>query len=130
MKSSKLIERHAVLTRALLAELKRLVDALAERLTPAPDGRRRILRAAAVKRLREFLVRLREVDAGAWPELERLTAEAREVLDDWQPQELRNLTAARQEVADGLARLSRKLTPLVAVPPKEAADAPIPSRAE
>jgi hypothetical protein len=106
MKADELFRRQAVVTRALLAEFKRLADHLAERLTPGPDGRRKVLRAAALNRLKEFCERFDELSAGALPALGRAVAEAREVLSDWQPHELRNLAAARQEVAEGLTRVS------------------------
>lgn len=110
MKAVKLIERHTLLTRALLAEFRRLVDALAERLAPPSGGRRKPLRAGAVRRLRDFCDRLEELRA--WPALGRAAAGVRAALSDWQPQELRNLALARQEVAEGLARVSADLARL------------------
>ncbi len=112
MKAVKLVEKHARLTRALLAEFARLLDALAERLAPKPGGRRKALRAGAVNRVKEFCERFAELSAGALPAFERLVAEARAALSDWQPHELRNLAIARQEVAEGLAQVSAKLARL------------------
>ncbi|HKI36721.1 MAG TPA: hypothetical protein VKA46_33005 [Gemmataceae bacterium] len=112
MKAVKLIEKHFRVTQALLAEFRRLLDDLAERLTPRPDGRRKVLRAGAVNSLREFFERFGELNGGAPAALERAVAEAREVLSDWQPHELRNLSVARQEVAEGLAQVAARLAAL------------------
>src|SRR5947209_2796668 len=109
MNAARVFARHRRATQALLAEFKRLADHLAERLTPGPDGRRKILRAVALNRLKEFCERFEELNAGALPALGRAVAEAREVLSDWQPHELRNLAAARQEVAEGLIRVSNSV---------------------
>jgi hypothetical protein len=109
MKAVKLVEKHARLTRALLAEFHRLVDALAERLAPSPGGRRKALRAGAVHRLREFCEHFAASCTGSLPALGRAVAEARAALSDWQPHELRNLDLARQEVFEGLARVSAEL---------------------
>lgn len=119
MRAVKLIERHVRVTRALLAEFRRLADALADRLMPRPDGRKKVLRARAMNNLREFLERFRGLNPGALPALERAVAAAQELLSDWQPHELRNLEALRREVAEGLARVSATLSPLIA---------PVPSR--
>jgi hypothetical protein len=113
MKAMRLIWRHGLATQALLAEFRRLLDAFAERLAPAPAGRRKVLRDSAVHDLKELCRCVRELNLGALPQFERAADEARAVLDDWQPHELRNLSAARQEVAEGLARVSAKLAGLL-----------------
>jgi hypothetical protein len=110
MKAVKLVERHARLTRALLAEFRRLVDALAERLTPG--GRRKPLRADTLNGLRELCEQVAAAGA-AWAELGQGAGAAREALSDWQAHELRNLALARQEVASGLARVAAELARLI-----------------
>jgi hypothetical protein len=113
MKTTRLFDRHARTLRGLLAELKRLVDGLAQRLTPRPDGRRPILQGRVVIRVREFVERLEELTAQTMPLLTCIVAEMREVLSDWQPHELRNLGTVRHEVAEVLAQVSVKLSSLL-----------------
>jgi len=131
MKAIKLTHRHARATLALVAEFRRLVDALADRLAPGPNGQKKVFHDRTVDNLREFFRHYEELNAGALSRLGQAVALAREVLSDWQPHELRILNAARQEVAAGLAQVSEQLSPLVAagVPhrPKEIADVPGPS---
>ena len=55
-----------------------------------------------VNKVKDFIERLEELTAQPDPALACLVAEMRDVLGDWQPHELRNLTVVRHEVAEGM----------------------------
>ncbi len=90
---------------AFLAELQRLVSHLIERLTGQEDGRPKIFRDSAVTNLTEFFERFRTLNVRSSAELDELVAQAQRVIGGAEPQQLRDKTVIRGQVARELAQV-------------------------
>ena len=62
---------------AFLHELQQLVNTLHERLTPGPDGKRKIITESAVQNLTDFFTKFQKLNLTNNQELETLVAEAK-----------------------------------------------------
>ena len=103
---------------AFLNEFKELVAHLHERLTPDADGKKKIFRDTAITNLKEFFTKFKELHLGSNDELEKLVADAQELVTGIAPDELREHKLLSQQIAQGLADIDKKLTPLVVNQPR------------
>jgi hypothetical protein len=103
---------------AFLTEFKEMIDALHERLTPGPDGVKKVFRDSAVHNLGEFFQRFKAMHLGSSDDLEKLVADAEALVKGITPQELRDHDLLRQVIASDLGTLADKLTPLVVKQPR------------
>ena len=102
------------------AELQELVTNLAERLRPGPDGQRKVLRDSAVENLREFFTRFKSLNVGSNAELDRVVAQAEQVLGTADAATLRTDADARLNIADRLGQVGEALAQAVVTPPRRA----------
>ena len=88
---------------AFLGELNRLVSHLTDRLSGGNDGKPKVFRDSAVENLREFFTRFQQLNVRSNADLDSLVEQARRILNGVEPQQLRENTARRQQIASQLA---------------------------
>lgn len=103
---------------AFVLQFKNVVDALHERLTPSGDGSKKIFRDSAVENITDFVNRFQKLNITGQADLEALVVQAKELIANVEPGDLRNLETLRQEVAQGLGEIKGKLEPLVTTKPR------------
>ena len=91
------------------AELARLVNHLAERLSGQEDGRPKVFRDSAVENFSEFFDRFRTLNIRSNEELDALVERAQRMLRGVEPQELRDSQSARQNVTADMLRVQASL---------------------
>ncbi len=94
---------------AFADELGQLVSHLAERLSGDDAGSARVFRDSAVTNLLEFFERFQRLNIRSDDQLDRLVADARQIINGVQPQALRDHAAMRQHVAKELVRVEASL---------------------
>lgn len=105
---------------AFLEELNGLVSHLTERLSGADDGKPKVFRDSAVENLAEFFQRFRSLNIGSNQQLDDLVAQAQQVVRGIQPQQLRDNSTIRQEVATQLSGVQSVLDGLLVDRPRRA----------
>ena len=113
---------------AFLAELQRLVSHLIERLTGQEDGKPKIFRDSAVTNLTEFFTRFRTLNVRSSGELDALVEQAQRILGGTEPQQLRDNTVMRSEVARELAQVDSLVDRLLVDRPRRNLLRPVRSR--
>ena len=103
---------------AFVSEFAKLVSHLAERLSGSADGRPKVFRNSAVENLVEFFDRFRRLNVRSNPQLDRLVAEAQQIVRGIEPQALRGDQALRQHVAAELAKVQSALDDLLVDRPR------------
>lgn len=103
---------------AFLNELNRLVSHLSERLSGQEDGRPKVFRDTAVENLREFFTRFQQLNVRSNADLDVLVEQARRILRGVEPQQLRENTTRRQQVASQLAGVQASLDGLMVDRPR------------
>jgi hypothetical protein len=103
---------------AFLDELNNLVSHLTERLTGQDDGKPKIFRDSAVENLTEFFERFGRLNVRSNAELDELVERARQVVQDVQPQQLRDSRPLRQRVATQLSGVQSVLDGLLVDRPR------------
>ncbi|MDE2101709.1 MAG: hypothetical protein KGL39_30970 [Patescibacteria group bacterium] len=103
---------------ALTSEFAALVADLHERLTPGPDGAKKVFRDSTVDNLKTFFERFKALNVTGNADLEHLVADAQKLLAGGGAKELRTDAALKAEVAAGMAQVKEKLAPLVQVAPR------------
>lgn len=96
--------RHNAVT-TLRSQFGELVDHLLDRLTPAPDGSRKIFQARSIDTFREFLTTFDALNVADDRELAALVQRATDLLHGVQPQALRDDTSLRTHVATAFQRI-------------------------
>jgi hypothetical protein len=105
---------------AFVTELGKLVSHLTERLSGQEDGRPRIFRDSAVDNLREFFERFRQLNVRSNDQLDDLVVQAQRIVQGVEPQQLRDNTSLRQQVATQLAGVQSVLDGLLVDRPRRA----------
>lgn len=103
---------------AFTSELARLVAHLADRLTGQEDGKPKVFRDSAIENLNEFFGRFRTLSVSSDQQLDDLVAQAQRVIRGIEPQELRDNTALRQQVAAQLSAVGATLDGLMVDRPR------------
>jgi hypothetical protein len=103
---------------AFAAELGDLVDHLTSRLTPAPDGTRKVFRDSAVGNFRDFFEKFRNLNIGSNQQLDALVEQAQGLLRGVSPEQLRTLPDVRQRLTAGMADVRHQLDTLVIDAPR------------
>ena len=108
---------------AFTAELGDMVRHLTEVLTgqvAGEDGERRprIFRDSAVENLHEFFERFRTLNIGSSQGLNDLVNEVQQVIGETTPQELRNSRVTREELADRMQTIARRIEEQSIVAPR------------
>jgi len=110
----------ALAEQAFTEELSKLVAHLGERLSGTDDGRPKIFRDSAVENLTEFFERFRQLSIGSSDELDALVNRAQRVVRGVEPQQLRDRTDLRQQIAGQLAGVQSQLEGLLVDRPRRA----------
>jgi hypothetical protein len=103
---------------AFTAELSTLVNHLFDRLTPGPDGQRKVFRDSAVTNLSDFFDRFRHLSVGSNAELEKLVATAQQALMGAEPQAVRDSENLRQQLTRRLAAVQSSLDGMLVDQPR------------
>ena len=103
---------------AFTTEFAKVVSHLTERLSGTEDGKPKVFRDSAVENLGEFFQRFRSLNVGSDAELERLVEEARNIVRGIEPQQLRDNTLLRQQIATQLSGVQSVLDGLMVDRPR------------
>lgn len=102
-------EALALTEQAFSTELAELVAHLTDRLHGTADGKPKVFRDSAVTNLVEFFDRFRRLNVRSSDQLDRLVAQARDVVQGIEPQSLRDNRILRDTVAGELGELRQSL---------------------
>jgi hypothetical protein len=94
---------------AFAEELATLVNHLADKLSGDDDGKPKVFRDSAVTNLLEFFDRFQHLNIRSNDQLDSLVERARGVVSGVGPQNLRDQSTLRREVADRLSQVSTSL---------------------
>ena len=101
-----------------MEELGGLVSHLGERLSGADDGKPKIFRDSAIENLHEFFARFGRLNIHSSEELEGLVTRAQSLLSGVAPQQLRDSSGLRQQVASQLSSVQSVLDGLMVDRPR------------
>lgn len=101
-----------------VGELGELVSHLANRLCGQADGKPKVFRDSAVANLTEFFARFQQLNIRSNGELEALVERARDVVAGVRPQQLRDSSILRQQIAGELSRVQASLDGLLVDRPR------------
>jgi hypothetical protein len=116
--SSRFDEAVQLAEEAFIGELNRLVSHLSERLSGQEDGKPKVFRDTAVENLREFFTRFQQLNVRSNADLDGLVEQAQRILRGVEPQQLRDNTTHRQQVASQLAGVQATLDGLMVDRPR------------
>ena len=94
---------------AFTSELAQLISHLTERLGGQEDGKPKVFRDSAIGNLQEFFRRFSDLNISSNEELDRLVADAQQIVQGVQPQSLRDNAALRQHVTSEMSRVQSVL---------------------
>lgn len=103
---------------AFTGEFAHLVSHLCERLAGTTDGQPKIFRDSAVAGLQEFFDRFRTLSVRSSADLDRLVDQAQQVVRGVAPQQLRDNSRLRQQIATGLSAVQSHLDQLLVDRPR------------
>ena len=103
---------------AFIDEFAQLVSHLCERLSGERDGRQKVFRNSAVDNLTQFFERFRSLNVGMNAELDRLVDQAQRIVGGVRPQNLRDNSGLRQQVATRLSGVQSVLDGLLVDRPR------------
>jgi hypothetical protein len=98
---------------AFISEFSRLVSHLAERLGNDGTGERRIFRDSAVTNLREFFDRFKNLNVRSNQDLDGLVEQAQHLVQGIGPQDLRDNTVLRDQIATEMAKMQNTLEGMI-----------------
>jgi hypothetical protein len=103
---------------AFATELTRLLSHLTERLTNKETGERRRFHDSALTNLTDFLARFQQLNVRSKPELDALVEEVQRLIEGVSPQELRDSSSLRQEIAQEMSRVREQVDGLITDVPR------------
>ena len=103
---------------AFAAEFARLLSHLTERLGDGEDGTRKVFRDSAVANLGEFFSRFAQLNVRSNPDLDRLVAQAQELVRGVTPQDLRDDGGLRRRIASEMAGVQSRVERLIVDAPR------------
>jgi hypothetical protein len=106
-------EQEQLVISALSGGLKRIVDRMVERLTPGPDGKKKVFRDTLVANFREFLETFPARYIVENQELESLVNKANQLMAGVAPEDLRDQSVAASMLR-GMEAIKEELDPIVA----------------
>ena len=98
---------------AFTSELSKLVAHLIDKLSGDTDGKPKIFRDTAVTNLSEFFERFQRLSIGSNEELEQVVGQARQIMGNIPPQQLRDSATLRQQINGQLANVQSTLDQLM-----------------
>lgn len=105
---------------AFLEEFGRLIEHLCERLSGQEDGRPKIFRDSAVGNLHDFFERFRHLNVRSSADLDQLVERAQQAVRGVAPQELRESSSLRQQLATQLSGVQSAIDGLLVDRPRRA----------
>lgn len=103
---------------ALRQAMSDLVGYMVDRLTPKPDGSRKILREEGVEKLTKFIETFKARNITDDAELQTLVEQARQIIDGRDVESLRKNDALRSELAGQFSELKTTLDGMLATAPR------------
>lgn len=103
---------------AFTQQFAELVSALAERITPDADGKKKIFRDSAVGNLLEFFAQFEKLKLQAGDDLDQLVSQTKALIAGVTAQDLRDSDLLKKEIAAGLKTIEEGLTPLIVKAPR------------
>ena len=103
---------------AFIDELTKLVEHLTERLQGEVDGKPKVFRDTAITNMTDFFERFRTLNVRSNEQLDELVANAQQIVQGVQPQQLRENVNLRQHVADQLDNVRTALDDLLTDRPR------------
>ncbi len=103
---------------AFAEELTKLVEHLSDRLSGTEDGKPKTFRNSVVENFSEFFERFRMLNIRSNDQLDEVVRRAESVLDGVGPQQLRDSTSLRDQIATGLASVQSTLDGLMIQRPR------------
>lgn len=103
---------------AFIDEFSQLVSHLCERIGGDGDGRPKVFRNSAVNNLTQFFERFRSLNVGTNAELDELVDQAQQIVGGVRPQNLRDNSGLRQQVATQLSGVQSVLDGLLVDRPR------------
>ena len=88
---------------AFVDELAKLVEHLTERLSGQADGKPKVFRDSAVTNMNEFFERFRQLNISSNDQLDELVTNTQQIVGGVEPQQLRDSSSLRQNVATQMA---------------------------
>ena len=101
-----------------MEELSELVSHLTERLAGSDDGKPKVFRDSAIENLHEFFERFRHLNVRSSQQLDELVGQAQRIVRGVQPQQLRDNTDLRQQIATQLSGVQSVLDGLLVDRPR------------
>ncbi len=95
--------------RAFSDELAALVGRLVDRLEPDQNGQPKIFRDSTIENFREFIGRFRRLSIGSSAELDRLVAQAADLVGGVRPAEIREPGESRERLRAGMSAIADEL---------------------
>jgi hypothetical protein len=103
---------------AFLSEFAKLVSHLTERLSGDGNGEKKVFRDSAVTNLVEFFGKFQQLNVRSSDQLDRLIAEAQQIVQGVEAQTLRDNDSLRQHVATQLSRVQATVDGLLVDRPR------------
>jgi hypothetical protein len=103
---------------AFLQEFQTLVANLHDRLTPNPDGTKKIFKESSITNFLEFFDKFKALNVTSNDQLESLVSQAQELVTGISAKDLRDSELLRKDIAQGMQVLNSALAPLVVNAPR------------
>ena len=103
---------------AFLDEFTKVISHLTERLSGTEDGKPKIFRDSAVENLQEFFERFRRLNVRSSQQLDELVSQAQRITRGLEPQQLREKSPLRQQIATQLSGVQSVLDGLLVDRPR------------
>ena len=103
---------------AFVDELAKLVEHLTERLSGQADGKPKVFRDSAVTNMTEFFERFRQLNISSNDQLDELVTNTQQIVGGVEPQQLRDSSSLRQNVATQMAVVQASLDQLLVDRPR------------
>jgi hypothetical protein len=103
---------------AFTEELSKLVSHLTERLSGSDDGKPKIFRDTAIENLQQFFERFRHLNIRSSEQLDELVSQAQRTVRGVEPQQLRDNSSLRQQIATQLSSVQSVLDGLLVDRPR------------
>lgn len=103
---------------AFTEELSKLVSHLTERLSGSDDGKPKIFRDTAIENLQQFFERFRHLNIRSSEQLDELVSQAQRTVRGVEPQQLRDNSSLRQQIATQLSGVQSVLDGLLVDRPR------------
>ncbi|MDA7918261.1 hypothetical protein N9B20_01230 [Mariniblastus sp.] len=103
---------------AFVDELAKLIEHLTERLSGQADGKPKVFRDSAVTNMNEFFERFRQLNISSNDQLDELVTNTQQIVGGVEPQQLRDSSSLRQNVATQMAVVQASLDQLLVDRPR------------